>query len=135
MVIWPSIILLIWKTLISVGAEEIGCPGQNPVVFVDILRREFADVVRKRESQSWYSDGAGPMDNSFGFQTAHDAIINAEIVGLCMLRYVKSKNLLFVFGQSVKMLNALALELPLAEFDCQPPIGFYGGICNPGNRG
>ena len=80
----------------------VGCPVKKIFVCLEILPSEFRDVVSQVK---WVPVGGRPVNESAGYESVHDAVVDAEFVGLTFRSYVKSENLFFVFGETVKSLQ------------------------------
>ena len=81
---------------------RVGCPRKKFLVFVEILPREFRDVVSEMK---WVPEVRRSENDSAGYKSVDDAIVNAEFVGLTFRAYVKAENLFFFFGETVKTLQ------------------------------
>lgn len=85
------------------------------MIYVEIIPREIADVIRKSSDASYR---CGSINDSIGYETLNDAVIVAEKVGSRFMPDVEPENLLFFFGKTVQSLNYAPIEIPL------PPPGF-----------
>lgn len=94
-------------------------------MYVEIIPSEFADVVSRTFKQS--SDRCGTIDDSFGYKTINDAIVESESIGFSLLRYVKPENLLFVFSQYVEAFYDFEVKVPPS-----PPFLYSFGCPNCG---
>ena len=81
---------------------RVGCPRKKRLVCLEILPSEFRDVV---SPMKWVPIGGRPVNDSAGYESVHDAIVDAEFVGLTFRGYVKAENLFFFFGETVKSLQ------------------------------
>lgn len=86
-----------------VAADFVGRAFQEGRVFVEVLPRGFADVVRKPLQE--IADGGGAVEDAGGYESLHDAIVEAKGVGTRLLEHVVAENLLFVFGESTEALK------------------------------
>lgn len=96
----------------SVGSAGVGAPFEQMRVYVEIIPREVADVMS--EPFKSIANRCGPINDSLGYETLHDAIINAEAIGASLLGEVEPENLLFIFGQTIQSLGYAPIELPLS---------------------
>jgi hypothetical protein len=96
-----------------VRAIKIGRSDKQVWMFVEILPREIANVVRHPFDK--VSDICRHEDNAIGFESLNDAIINAESIGARILGYVEPENLLFIFSQSLQSLRDVLLHFPLPQ--------------------
>ena len=113
---------------ISVLVRSIGIrrPIQKVNVFVEIIPSEIADVVSK--SIKDVSHACRLINDSGGYKSLNDAVVNAQNVGLSLLGKVKPENHLFIFGETVqslqtglrKMCDRLLVTYPAD--DCYGPI-------------
>jgi hypothetical protein len=101
----------------SVG---ICCTFEHPRVFVEIIPRQLIDVVTKTFEQ--VSVTGRPINDAFGCESIHDAIICAKGVGLALLGQVIPENLFFFFGETVK-----ALDQAFFEFNAAHKIPYNSG--------
>lgn len=81
------------------------------MIYVEIIPREVADVMRKSFNE--ISDSGGSVNNPIGYETLYDAIIVAEDVGSRLMRYVEPENLLFIFGKTIQSIGYAPIEDPL----------------------
>lgn len=110
----------------SVRPIGIGGPIQKPLVFVQILPDSVVDVVSKPVKD--VSDACRAINDTCGFETLNDAVLDAQYIGFCLLGHVKPENLLFVFSETVQSLqHGLGVFLhrhsvPYPAEDCYAPI-------------
>ena len=78
-------------------------------MYVEIIPREVADVMRE---PLMASEKCGLINDSFGFESLHDAILNAEHIGSRVLGYVEPENLFFIFCQTVQSLGHATIKCP-----------------------
>ena len=78
---------------------------------MEIVPSEFTDVVR--EPIQHISEGGRSIDDAIGYETLHDAVIDAENVSASLLGHVEPENLLFIFGQTMQSLGYAPIELPM----------------------
>lgn len=72
-------------------------------MYVEIIPRHLTDVIRKPVDH--ISDLGNSMDDAYGCQTIHDAIINAEAVASSIADDVMPQNLLLVLAEDVQALR------------------------------
>ena len=72
-------------------------------VYVQVIPRHLTDVIRKPIDH--ISDLGNSMDDAYGCQTIHDAIINAEAVASGIADDVMPQNLLLVLAENVQALR------------------------------
>ena len=75
-------------------------------ITVDVIPCEIAEIMRKPLKD--VPDVRRAIDNSIGYKTLNDAIINSEDIRAGILREVKPENLLFVFSHVLKALREVA---------------------------
>jgi len=92
----------------SVCPVSRGRSVEKFLVFVEILPREFTDIVIHPFDH--VSERRRTLDDVAGYQSVDDAIIDAEFVGLALLGQVKAENLFFFFGETVKFLQCAAMR-------------------------
>jgi hypothetical protein len=85
----------------SIGVRR---PIQKVNVFVEIIPREIVDVVSK--PFKYIPHTCRPINDTSGYKSLNDAIVNAQNVGLGLLGKVKPENHLFIFGETVQSLQA-----------------------------
>jgi hypothetical protein len=93
-----------------VGSTNFGFPDQQVLMFVEVIPREVTDVVRKTLNN--ITNRGGLIDDAFGYETLNHAVIEAENVGTSLVGYVKTENLLFIFGQTIQSLRYSPIEVP-----------------------
>jgi hypothetical protein len=98
-----SIFEYLFKKSRIVRSAGIGSAIQQTLVAVEILPREIRDVVSKFQIQS--ADSICRINETFGYKSTNDAIVNAQNVGLRFLKNVKPENLFFFFGETVESLR------------------------------
>lgn len=86
-----------------VGSVVIGRPVQEFRVFVEVIPSDIADIVCKPLKHVSHTRSA--INDSVGYESIDDAIINSERIGLALRGVVKAENLFFVFGESVQFLR------------------------------
>lgn len=96
------------KQIAPVGAVSISRPNKQIRMFVEVFPREILDVIA--EPLKHVSDLGGSINDSCGYKTLHDAIIDTQGVRSRLLRYVKPENLLFVFVESLEALYRFPLD-------------------------
>lgn len=96
------------------------CVEIDPCELVDIVSEPFEGVTHR----------SGQVNDAAGFETLHDAIVDAERVCASVLREVIPENLLFVFGQTLQPL----LDTPIAA-PPEPPLLYESdAVANKGNH-
>jgi hypothetical protein len=107
----------------SIGS---GSADEQMRIFVEIPPSEIRDVVSKPINH--IADGSSLIDNTCGYKSLNDAIVNAQSIGFSLLNKVKPENLLFVFGETIKSLQSSLREfcdIHLVSYpasDCYAPI-------------
>ena len=86
-------------------------------ISVEIIPSEVANIMCKPVKH--ISKASGTINDSLGYETLNDAIINAESVGACLVGKVEPENLLFVFSQTIQSLGHFPIILPLS-----PPVSY-----------
>jgi len=99
------------KALSPICSVGVGSSLEDVRIYIEIIPRELRDIVGKPFKD--VSCGGSAKNDSLGYKTLDDAIINAEHVGLCLLRHVEPENLLFIFGETVEALNYAPIVLPV----------------------
>jgi hypothetical protein len=98
----------------------VGCSVENLRVFVEFLPHDFIDVVSKPINHVPHV--RRHLYDALGYESLHNAISDAEIVGLRLLSVVEPENLLFFFGEPSKarfeFRNGILAPSPTAE--CSP---------------
>ncbi len=92
---------------------------------VHVLPREFADVVSPAK---WIPNCGGAVNDSAGYESVYDAIIEAEFVGLTLRSNVKAENLFFFFGETVKFLQYSFMRFCDSRSIPYNSANFYGPI-------
>ncbi len=95
----------------GVSSGDFGVSGQQPIAFVDYLPGEFAEIERDRAITVGYRPR--PPDDACGYETAHDAVVDAKAVGSRLLHHVEPQDLLFVFAQTFQAANQFPFALAL----------------------
>ena len=88
-------------------------------VYVEVIPRDVTDVVR--ESLKDIPQGGGLVDDALGYESAHDAVLNAEHVGSRIIGDVIPQNLFLVFGQTMESLRDALKSFPLPPPSLNPP--------------
>lgn len=103
-----------------IGAISVGAAVEKNMVFVEMLPSQFRDVVGKAINNA--SHIGRLVNDACGYQTLHDAVVDAQRIGARLLSYVEPQNLLFIFAQSGEALINTALELSPPPFTagCAP---------------
>lgn len=111
---------------------------EQPKVYVEIIPRQIVDVVSKPFNQ--VALPGGQSQDALGYQTVHDAVIDAQHVGFALLGKVVPENLFFFFGETVKALQNSFFSfhaqrsIPYDPHDFYAPIYCrYGGGSNQRN--
>lgn len=78
---------------------------------MDVIPHEIADIVRKPLKH--VPDARRAIEDTVGYKSLNDAIINSQDIRAGILREVKPENLLFVFSQVLEALRDALQELPL----------------------
>ncbi len=86
-----------------VGSVSGGFSFQEPLMFLDILPYEVRDIMNKPFMDT--CDGCSTDDDSVGYKSVHDAVIELQYVGSRILCHVESENLLFVFCKTFKAVD------------------------------
>lgn len=82
---------------------DVRGPHQQFMVFIEIFPRELRDVVST--SVEYVAEGRAHSDDSSGYESVDDAIVNAQNIGFRLRRDVKPENLFFFFGETVQSLK------------------------------
>ena len=97
-------------------------------MYVEIIPSELADVVSK--AMTYEANRRRAVDDSSGYKTLHDAILNVEIVGLRLLTYVVPENLFLFFGETVESLYLAFCSFASRKSILYRPGDFYGPVYN-----
>lgn len=89
----------------------VGGAVESIRIYVEVIPRDVTNVVR--EPVDHVANGRRPENDSIGYESIDDAILNAEAVGSSILGDVIPQNLLLVFGQSVQSLRDALKRFPL----------------------
>ena len=76
---------------------------EKTLIFIEIFPRDLRDVVSK--SIEYIADGRAHSEDSSGYESADDAIVDAQNIGFRLLHDVKPENLFFFFGETVQSLK------------------------------
>lgn len=95
----------------------VGTSFKQMLVYVEVIPGEITDIMR--EPIKHISEAGRTINNSFGYESLYDAIINAERVGSSLIGKVIPENLFFVFGQTIESLGHFPIEFPLS-----PPVSY-----------
>jgi hypothetical protein len=101
---------------VAVGPHLSCGPFEQVRIYVEVIPRDLTHIVR--EPHHNISSRCGLINDTRGYQSIHDAILDAEIVGASVAMDVKPQNLLLVFGETVQSLRDALKQLPL------PPQAF-----------
>lgn len=134
--------LLVVNVVGAVGAVRVGATAsaapaaafKQRLVFVDLLPRHLADVVGEPGLE--LSKLGSQPDDSIGYETLHDAVLEAQRLGSSLAFYVPAENILFIFGQRTKALCDAQALLPVAAHPREPVengLGHHGKL--GGQRG
>lgn len=88
-----------------------GGTEQHGMIFVEHLPYGIVDVVR--ESFEEIAHIRGPEDDAVGYESLHDAVVDAKHVGARLLCHVEAKDLLFIFSQTREAFAQIPLAPPL----------------------
>ncbi len=93
----------------------IGVSGadQQLRIFIEVMPGCVSDVVREAVNHIPHTCGA--VDDTCGYETLNDAILDAERIGARLQGHVVAENLFFIFSQTVE-----ALKDGLAHFPFPP---------------
>lgn len=126
----------IYKFICSIGATKA---IEEKFVLVEILPRSIFNIVSNLSKSTTIPISF--INNSIGFQSINDAIMEAENVASGLLKYVKSEDLFFFFGETLESLQSALREfsfrnsIPYAENNIFDPIHkeskYYENIYNP----
>ena len=120
MAILPSLLL----AFISSG--KVRRSVKKVDIFVEIIPCEVTDVVSKPIKEMSH---VGRLANdAIGYESLHDAIANAQVVGSRLLQEIKPENLFFFFGQTVQSLQCALREFLDQHCVSYPAEDFYGPI-------
>lgn len=89
-------------------------------IYIEVIPRMITDIVCDPFNQ--VADRSRPENDTLGYKSLNDAVIDSENIALSLLHDVKSENLFFIFGQTIESLN-----LALIEFPFLPPS--FGPLC------
>jgi hypothetical protein len=87
-----------------VRSTEISSSVQQTLVAIKIIPSEISDIVSKLQILS--SEGIGRINNTCGYKSPNDTIIEAQNVGSRFLKNIKPENLFFFFGETVESLQS-----------------------------
>ena len=106
-----------------VGSVSIGRSIKDVRMFIEFLPHDLIDVVSKPVNH--VSHIRRSLYDSLGYKSLHNAVSDAEIVGLRLLSVVKPKNLLFFFGEPSKVTFEFfdGLLVPSPTPECSPTSG------------
>lgn len=90
------------------------------MIYIEIIPREITNVVR--EPFKHRSHIRRTIDDTCGYKTLDDAIVNSENVGLGLFGNVVPENLFFVFGKTIEAFYRVQTELPILP----PPFDEFG---------
>jgi hypothetical protein len=93
-----------------IGTVEVGRPVQEPRIYIEVIPREVGDVVGKSFIET--TGRSGTEDDSTGYETLYDAIVDAEHIAARLLSDVVPENLLFVFSESLQAILHFKMKLP-----------------------
>lgn len=96
-----------------ISPVSIGLPFEKPRVYVEIIPSKFRDIVS--ESFKHVPHLCRAIDDMCGYQTLDAAIVNSELIGTRLLRYVIPENLLFIFCESVESFNDFLFDFPFED--------------------
>lgn len=102
-----------------VGSVGVGSSIEKVLMFVEIIPGVLADVMR--EPFESIAHRSGQVNDAIGFESLHDAIVDAERICTGVLRDVEPQNLLFIFGQTLQSLCYAAIASPP-----EPPLLYEG---------
>ena len=111
------------KFVCSIGVRSA---SKQMRVFVEIIPHDIIDIVSKSFVNTAQRSGA--ENDLRTFKSSHDAIIEAQNVGLSLLGKVKPENLLFIFGQTVESLQSALREFCETHSITYPSDNCYGPI-------
>jgi len=109
---------LVAKAPSFIGVVGSGRTIENLRIYVDIIPHEVSNIMRHS-----FDDAAVNcrlVDDAVGYETSHDAILNAEQIGASILNDVIPQNLLLVFGQTLQSLDDALVEFPLPPESLDP---------------
>ncbi len=110
----------------SVVPTKASGADEKPVVFVEILPREIAEIVFK--SINKVSKVGCSVDDSLGFKTVDDAILAAQTTGLGLLGYVKPEDLLFFFSENLESLDSSFRDFCFKNSIPCPPHNIFASV-------
>lgn len=132
---------LVAKAPVFIGVVSGGRAIENLRIYMEIIPHEVSDVMR--HPLNYAAVDCGLVDDACGYETSHDAILNAEHIGASILHDVIPQNLLLVFGQTMQSLNDALMEIPLPpeafnsvyppSADCYQEKSYRGQKKNPKN--
>lgn len=111
---------------------SIGRADKQIRIFVEIIPSKITDIVSKPLIHS--ADRSGAINNTCGFKSSHDAIIEAQRIGFSLLSYVKPENLFFVFSETLESLQSALREFCSRHFVSYPSGNCYGPIYTEQNK-
>lgn len=88
-------------------------------MYVEVIPRELADVMC--EPFESITHRSGQVNDAVGFESLHDAIVDAERICASVFREVEPQNLLFIFGQTLQSLCYAPMAAPP-----EPPLLYEG---------
>lgn len=121
-----SHILISEKGAALIRALGVSSSHKQFLMFVEVLPRKFIDVIRKPLQH--VAEARRTIDNSCGFKTFHDAIVEAERVAFRLVPYVKPQNLLFIFSQTFEAVDAFFANTLLHNPYPQNSTSYFRGI-------
>ena len=118
----------LWRFIFS---ADICSAGKQMFVFLEMIPCEITNVVR--DSTMYGTEAARTINNTVGYKSLHDTILNTQRIGFRLLVYVKPENLFFVFGETVESLQ-LALSRFSADYGISYPVNnCYGPVYSERN--
>lgn len=106
------------KRIFFISPVKVCTSLEQVRVYVEIVPREVADVMRKPIKDISYVSGS--INDSLGYESLHCAISDLEGISASLVGEVIPENLLFVFGQTIEALGHFLIKLPPP-----PPISDY----------
>ena len=129
--------ILPWIARALIGPNNVRIPVKKVFIYVEIIPCEIADIVSKHNPPHFVelSKSGRSVDDATGYESLHDAIVNAQVVSARCIPDIKPENLLFVFGQTIQ-----SLQLSLREFADQHLVSYpmedcFGPIYNEQDAG
>lgn len=98
-----------------VSSVGIGSSFEQMRIYVEIIPREIVDVVCETVKDT--SERCRLINDSVGYKSLHDAVLDAERICSSVLCNIEPENLLFIFGQTLQSLGHAPIECP-----AMPPV-------------